>query len=84
MMFSVGPFCKIPSGRQVSFGCGLRFHASKMRARAKHFNPERRPKNVPSPRIFVGIAWALCNVDADVTPNPEKVTPPCADLPPRQ
>jgi type 1 glutamine amidotransferase len=32
--------------------------------------------------LFGGIAWAVRNVDADVTPNIEKVTPGCAQLPP--
>jgi type 1 glutamine amidotransferase len=32
--------------------------------------------------LFGGIAWAVRNVDADVTPNIEKVTPGYAQLPP--
>jgi len=33
--------------------------------------------------LFGGIAWAVRNVDADVTPNIEKVTPGYAQLPPQ-
>ena len=32
--------------------------------------------------LFGGIAWAAGNVDADVAPNIEKVTPKCWELPP--
>jgi len=32
--------------------------------------------------IFGGINWAVGNVDADVTPNIDKVTPKCAEIPP--
>ncbi|MDB6019478.1 MAG: hypothetical protein JWR19_3967 [Pedosphaera sp.] len=32
--------------------------------------------------LFGGVAWALRNVDADVTPNIEQVTPQHAELPP--
>ncbi|HSY74948.1 MAG TPA: ThuA domain-containing protein [Dongiaceae bacterium] len=32
--------------------------------------------------LFGGIAWAVRNVDADVTPNLKKVTPSCDELPP--
>ncbi len=32
--------------------------------------------------LFDGIAWAVRNVDADVTPNIEKVAPHCYELPP--
>jgi uncharacterized protein len=32
--------------------------------------------------LFGGITWAVRNVDADVTPNIERVTPGCAQLPP--
>jgi hypothetical protein len=32
--------------------------------------------------LFGGVAWALRNVDADVTPNIEQVTPQYAELPP--
>ncbi|MDB6125072.1 MAG: hypothetical protein JWQ71_4065 [Pedosphaera sp.] len=33
--------------------------------------------------LFGGIAWAVGNVDADVTPNIDKVAPHCAELPPQ-
>ncbi len=33
--------------------------------------------------LFGGIAWAVRNVDADVTPNIEKVAPRCMELPPQ-
>ena len=32
--------------------------------------------------LLGGLAWALRNVDADVTPNIEKVTPKASDIPP--
>ena len=32
--------------------------------------------------LFGGIAWAVRNVDADVTPNLKKVAPGCDELPP--
>jgi hypothetical protein len=32
--------------------------------------------------LYGGIAWAVRNVDADVTPNIEQVTPHAWDLPP--
>jgi type 1 glutamine amidotransferase len=32
--------------------------------------------------LFGGIAWAVRNVDADVTPNIDKVTPQASELPP--
>jgi type 1 glutamine amidotransferase len=32
--------------------------------------------------LFGGIAWAVRNVDADVTPNLKKVAPRCDELPP--
>ena len=32
--------------------------------------------------LLGGIAWALRNVEADVTPNIEKVTPQASDIPP--
>src|SRR5690242_7201662 len=32
--------------------------------------------------LFGGISWAVRNVDANVKPNIEKVTPRCWDLPP--
>jgi hypothetical protein len=32
--------------------------------------------------LFGGIAWAVRNVDADVTPNIDGVAPNCGELPP--
>jgi type 1 glutamine amidotransferase len=32
--------------------------------------------------LFGGIAWAVRNANADVTPNIETVTPHCGELPP--
>jgi type 1 glutamine amidotransferase len=32
--------------------------------------------------LFGGLAWATRTVDADVTPNIEKVTPDCWTMPP--
>jgi uncharacterized protein len=34
--------------------------------------------------LMGGLAWAVRNVDADVTPNIKEVTPNCWDLPPEQ
>jgi hypothetical protein len=31
--------------------------------------------------LLGGLAWALGNVDADVTPNIERVTPKASDIP---